>query len=79
MIGSTIIPDSERLTLSTSEAWSAIGRLRCRIPIPPCWASAIANRASVTVSIAAETSGIRSEIPRVRRVWVSTSLGMTSE
>ncbi len=38
----------------------------------------IAIRDSVTVSMAAETSGMRIEISRVSRVVVSTSLGMTS-
>ena len=39
---------------------------------------AIAIRASVTVSMAAETSGTRRLISRVSRDVVSTSLGMTS-
>jgi hypothetical protein len=47
-------------------------------PEPPWRAMAIAIRDSVTVSIAAETSGIRIEISRVSLVVVSTSLGMTS-
>ncbi len=76
--GSEIIPDSERLTRSTWCAWSAIGRLRCSTPRPPSRAIAIASRDSVTVSIAAETSGMRREISRVRREVVSTSLGTTS-
>ena len=38
----------------------------------------MAIRASVTVSIAAETSGMRSVISRVSRVVVSTSDGTTS-
>ena len=46
--------------------------------MPPWRAIAIAMRDSVTVSIALETSGRRSEIVRVRRELVSTSLGMTS-
>ncbi len=76
--GSVIMPDSERLTRSTWWAWSAIERLRCRIPTPPWRARAIAIRDSVTVSIAAETSGMRIESSRVSREVVSTSLGMTS-
>ena len=79
MTGSTIIPASERLTLSTSATWSAIERLRCRTPIPPSRASAIAIRASVTVSIAAETSGISSAIVRVSRLAVETSFGRTAD
>ena len=57
VIGSTIIPASERFTLSTSPTWAPIGRLRWTMPSPPSRASAIARRASVTVSIAAETTG----------------------
>ena len=66
--GSTIMPDSERLTLSTSAAWAAIVMFLWTKPSPPSWASAIARCASVTVSIAAETIGIRSAILRVSRV-----------
>ena len=40
------------------------------MPIPPSRASAIASRASVTVSIAAETTGISRAIVRVSRVEV---------
>ena len=40
---------------------------------------AIAIRASVTVSMALDSSGTRNEIVRVMRVEVSTPLGMTSE
>ena len=46
--------------------------------MPPWRAIAIAIRDSVTVSIALEISGVRRVIPRVSRVRVSTSLGMTS-
>ena len=46
-------------------------------PMPPSRASAIAMRASVTVSMAAETIGISSAIVRVRRVVVDTSPGKT--
>ena len=38
----------------------------------------MAIRASVTVSIAAETMGMRTAMSRVSRVVVSTSLGTTS-
>jgi len=48
------------------------------MPMPPSWAMAMARRASVTVSMAADTSGMRRSISRVSRVVVSTSLGMTS-
>ena len=76
--GFEIMPDSERLTLSTWVAWSSIERLRCRTPRPPCRAIAMAIRDSVTVSIALETSGAATEMRRVSRDVVSASLGMTS-
>ena len=46
--------------------------------MPPWRAMAIAMRASVTVSIAAESSGVATVMRRVRRELVSASLGMTS-
>jgi len=78
VIGSVIMPDSLRFTRSTCAAWSAIERLRCRMPMPPSRAMAIAMRDSVTVSIALESSGVATEIRRVIRDDVSASLGMTS-
>ncbi len=77
--GSTIIPDSERLTLSTSWAWTAIGMFLWMMPIPPSWARAMARRASVTVSMAADTIGTLREMPFVRRVETSTWEGRTSD
>ena len=62
VIGSTIMPDSERLTLSTSAACAAIGRFLWTMPMPPFCAMQIAVSCSVTVSIAAETSGMLSAI-----------------
>ncbi|GAA0996860.1 hypothetical protein GCM10009555_093410 [Acrocarpospora macrocephala] len=53
--------------------------MRCRIPIPPWRAIATAIRASVTVSIAAEISGIRNVIFLDNRVEVSASPGCKSE
>ena len=47
--------------------------------MPPSRASAIARRASVTVSIAAETIGMLSSIERVSRVRVETSFGSTCD
>src|SRR5258708_5303865 len=47
------------------------------MPMPPSRASAIASRASVTVSIAAERMGMLREISAVRRVFVATSPGST--
>ena len=46
--------------------------------MPPWRAMAMAIRASVTVSIAAETRGSLTEMLRDSRVEVSASLGMTS-
>ena len=77
--GSTIIPDSDRLTRSTSSAWAAIDRFLWMTPSPPCCAMAIARRDSVTVSIAAETIGMLSGTASVRRVRRSTSRGWTRE
>ena len=47
--------------------------------MPPSRASAIARRASVTVSIAAETTGMFSAIVGVSRVTVETSFGRTCD
>ena len=49
------------------------------MPIPPSWAIVIANRASVTVSMAAETMGMLSEILRVSCVAKLTSRGNIDE
>ena len=49
------------------------------MPRPPSRASAMARRASVTVSIAAETIGMFSEIDGVSRVIVETSFGRTCD
>ena len=48
------------------------------MPMPPWRAMAIAMRASVTVSIAADSSGAATEMRRVSRDVVSASLGITS-
>ncbi len=77
--GSTIIPASLRLTLSTSSAWTSIGRFLCTMPMPPSWARAMARRDSVTVSIAAERMGMLRSMPRQTRVRRSTLLGCTSD
>ena len=71
VIGSTIMPLSERFTLSTSLACCSMVRLRWMMPSPPCWAMAMAMRDSVTVSMAALIRGTRSSMLRVRRVVVS--------
>src|SRR5260363_2190 len=52
-------------------------RLRCRMPRPPSRAIATAIRVSVTVSIAALTSGIAMEMLRETLVVVLTWEGMT--
>ena len=79
VIGLTTMPASNFLTLRTSSACAAGSRLRWITPSPPAWAIAIARLASVTVSIAAEISGMPSSISRVSRVPTSTSFGSTSE
>ena len=76
--GSTIMPLSERFTLSISPAWSAMDRLRCTMPMPPCCAMAMAMRDSVTVSMAEEISGVFSVMSRVSWVCVLTCAGTTS-
>ncbi len=72
MIGSTIMPLSDRFTRSTSDACSSIDRFLWMTPSPPCCAIAIASRDSVTVSMAALTSGTFSRMWRVSRVLTST-------
>ena len=47
------------------------------MPMPPARARAMARRASVTVSIAAETIGMASSMRGVSRVRVRTSSGTT--
>jgi len=53
--------------------------LRWIKPSPPCRAMPMASRDSVTVSIAAETTGIFSAILRVRQVRVSASVGKIAD
>ena len=67
VIGLRIIPLSERFTRSTSAACRSIDMFLWITPIPPARAIAIAISDSVTVSIAAETSGTLSVILRVKR------------
>src|SRR5436190_6204925 len=73
------MPLSDRFTRSTSDACSSIDRFLWMMPMPPCCAIAIARRDSVTVSIAALTSGTFRRILRVSRVLTSTSVGSTLE
>ena len=63
--GLVIMPDSLRLTRSTWSAWSLMERLRWITPMPPWRAMAMAIRDSVTVSMAAESSGVCTVMPRV--------------
>ena len=58
MIGLRIIPLSLRLTRSTSAAWRSGVMFLCSTPMPPARAIAMAMSASVTVSMAAEMSGM---------------------
>ena len=57
-----------RLTRATSAAWAAIGSPRCTKPSPPSSAIATAIRASVTLSMLAETRGSSRVSRRVSRV-----------
>src|SRR5258706_598837 len=77
--GSRSTPDSKRLTLATSTACFLAVRFLWTIPMPPSCAMAIARRDSVTVSIAAETSGMLSWMLRVSRVLRLTFRGRTLE
>ena len=75
VIGSVTMPDSDRFTRSTWLAWSSMDRLRCSTPTPPWRAMAIAMRDSVTLSMAAESSGMLTRTLREMREEVSTSFG----
>ena len=66
VIGSFTTPLSKRLTFATSSAWASGVMFLWTMPMPPSWASAMASRDSVTVSMAAESSGRFSWIDRVR-------------
>ncbi len=57
--GLVIIPASDRFTVSTCWACSSTDMFRCSTPTPPWRAMAMAIRDSVTVSMAADTSGMR--------------------
>ena len=77
--GFTTMPASNFFTLRTSFACSAMPRLRWMTPRPPACAMAMASALSVTVSIAAEISGMPRLTSRVRRVRVSVSVGRIDE
>ena len=75
VIGSTMMPFSLRLTLSTSRVCCSIDMFLWMMPMPPSWARAMASSLSVTVSIGEETIGMLSRMLRVSCVRTSTSLG----
>src|SRR6266545_4821181 len=77
--GSATTADSNFLTFTTSDACSSTVRFLWTNPSPPAAAMAIAMRASVTVSIAADTIGMLIWMLRVSRVDVSTDFGSTSD
>ena len=78
VIGSTMMPFSDRLTLSTSRVCSSIDMFLWMMPMPPSWARAMASSASVTVSMGEETIGMLSAILAVSWVRTSTSRGRNS-
>ena len=65
----------EALDLETSAACRRGLKFLCTMPMPPSCANAMARRVSVTVSMAADTSGRFRERLRVRRVFRLTSRG----
>ena len=77
--GSNTMPLSARLTFCTSRACCSTLRFLWMTPSPPSRAMVMAVSASVTVSIADDTSGICSEMRSVSRVRTSTSRGNTSD
>src|SRR3569833_2012717 len=79
VMGSMMTPASYFLTRLTCSACSWADIFLWMMPMPPSCARAMARRASVTVSIAADTSGMLSDISRVSRVLSSTSRGSTVE
>src|SRR5258706_7558842 len=79
VIGSLTTPLSKRFTLATSAPCCLGVMFLCTMPMPPSWASAMARRDSVTVSMAADSSGIFSWMVRVSRVVRLTSRGRTVE
>ena len=79
VIGSLTTPLSNFLTNRTSRACFSTVMLLWITPMPPSCAIAIAKRASVTVSIAEETSGILRAIDAVSLDSRLTVLGRTVE
>ena len=77
--GLTTIPASNFFTLRTWATCSSMVRFLWITPMPPCCAIAIAMGPSLTVSMAAASSGMFSLMVRVRRVLVSVRAGSTCE
>jgi len=79
VIGSFTTPDSKRLTRATCAACFMAVMFLWIKPRPPSCANAIASGASVTVSIAADNSGMLSWMLRESCVARDTSRGSTLE
>ena len=79
VIGSLITPLSNFLTRATSSACASIDMFLWMMPSPPSCAMVMASRASVTVSMAAESSGTLRRMRLVSWVERSTSRGRISE
>ena len=77
--GSRIMPLSLFLTRSTSRRWRSMGMFLWVMPMPPMRAMLMAMADSVTVSMAAESRGMRSSMEGVSQVEMSTASGVTSE
>ncbi len=72
VMGSAMMPLSYFFTRSTCSAWRSAVMFLWMMPMPPSCASAMARPASVTVSIAADSSGMFSVMREVRGVRRST-------
>ena len=80
VMGSLITPLSNFLTRPTSRAWFSIDMFLWMMPMPPSCAMVIASRASVTVSMAADSTGKFDPNFAGQLAWTRmTSRGKTSE
>ena len=79
VMGEMIMPDSDFLTFSTSSRCWAMVMFLWTTPTPPLRASWMAMRDSVTVSMAALTSGMLSLMSGVSQEDTSARSGVTSE
>ena len=77
--GLTTMPASNFLTRRTSCAWASGVMFLWMMPRPPACAMAMASRLSVTVSMAAESSGMPRRISLVTLVPTAVSVGSTVE